>query len=55
LRTGLIPRWLVVLTYLLAGTLLLIINLSLWITLIFPVWVIIISVETMILKYRRLT
>jgi hypothetical protein len=55
LRTGLIPRWLVVLTYLLAGTLLIIINLSIWITLIFPVWVIIISVETMILKYRRLT
>jgi hypothetical protein len=55
LRTGLIPRWLVILTYLLAGTLLLIINLSLWITLIFPVWVMIISVETMILKYRRVS
>jgi hypothetical protein len=55
LRTGVMPRWLVILTYLLAGVLLIIINLSLWITLIFPVWVIIISVETMVLNYRRLT
>ena len=55
LRTGLMPRWLVILTYLLAVSLLFIINLSLWVTLIFPVWVMIISVETLVLNLKRLT
>jgi len=54
-RTGLMPRWLIILTYLLAASLLIIINLNLWITLIFPAWVIIISVETLGLNLRRLT
>jgi hypothetical protein len=49
-RTGIMPRWLVIITYLLAVCLLLIINLSLWVTLIFPAWVIIISVETLYLN-----
>jgi len=53
LRTGLMPRWLVILTYLLAVSLLIIINLSLWVTLIFPVWVMLISVETLVLNMRR--
>jgi hypothetical protein len=44
LRTGIMPRWLVVITYLLALTLLLGISLSLWVTLIFPSWVFVISV-----------
>ncbi len=55
LRTGVMPRWLVILTYLLAVTLLIVINLSLWITLIFPVWVMFISVETLVLNMRRST
>jgi hypothetical protein len=55
LRTGLMPRWLVILTYLLAVSLLIIINLSLWVTLIFPVWVMVISVETLVLNLRRST
>ncbi len=55
LRTGLMPRWLVILTYLLALSLLIIINLSLWVTLIFPAWVLIISVETLVLNLRRVT
>jgi len=55
LRTGVMPRWLVILTYLLAASLLLIINLNLWITLIFPAWVMIISVEALVLNFRRLT
>jgi len=54
-RTGLMPRWLVILTYLLAVSLLFIINLSLWVTLIFPAWVLIISVETLVLNMKRLT
>lgn len=44
LRTGNMPRWLAILTYLLALTLLVVINLSLWITLIIPAWVLLISV-----------
>ena len=55
LRTGLMPRWLVILTYLLAVSLLIIINLSLWVTLIFPVWVMIISMVTLVLNLRRVT
>ena len=52
-RTGSMPRWLVIFTYLLAASLLIIINLSLWITLIFPAWVMIISVETLMIKFKR--
>jgi hypothetical protein len=44
LRTGLMPRWLAVLTYGLALTLLLVTTLSLWATLVFPAWVLVVSV-----------
>lgn len=43
LQTGLMPRWLAFSTYLLALVLLVVINYSLWIALLFPVWVIVIS------------
>lgn len=43
-RTGLMPRSVVVLTYLLALTLLVVTTLSLWATLVFPVWVLVVSV-----------
>jgi hypothetical protein len=55
LRTGLMPRWLVILTYLLAVSLLIIINLSLWVTLIFPIWVMIISLQVLVLNLKRST
>ena len=48
LRTGIMPRWLAIITYLLALALLLVVNLSLWITLIFPAWVFMISVFKLI-------
>jgi hypothetical protein len=48
LRTGLMPRWLVVTTYLLALTMLVIVNLSLWVTLLFPAWVLAVSVHVVI-------
>lgn len=44
LRTGLMPRWLVVVTYLLAVALLVLTTLSVWATLLFPGWVLVISV-----------
>jgi hypothetical protein len=53
LRTGLMPRWLAVVTYLVALTLLVVINLSLWVTLIFPAWVLVISMFILLKKMRR--
>lgn len=43
LKTGLMPRWLVAVTYLSALALLIISDLSMWITLAFPVWVLVVS------------
>ena len=44
LRTGLMPRWLVVLSYLAALTLILGGDTTMWLTLAFPAWVLIVSV-----------
>lgn len=44
LKTGLMPRWLVGVTYLVAVGLLLAGELSMWLTLAFPVWVLTVSV-----------
>jgi hypothetical protein len=43
LRTGLMPRWLVWVTYLAAVVLLLAGDASMWMTLAFPVWVLVVS------------
>ena len=43
IRTRLMPRWLAALTYLLAVTLLLVVSYSLWVTLVFPAWVGVVS------------
>ena len=43
LRTGLMPRWLVGLSYLAAVGLLLASDISMWITMAFPVWVLMVS------------
>ena len=51
-RTGLMPRWLAATTLLLALCLLLVVNLSVWITLIFPGWVFLISVLILVVNYR---
>lgn len=53
LRANLMPRWLVVLTYLVAVILLVVINLSLWIALIFPAWVFFVSVLILLNNLRR--
>lgn len=42
-RTGMMPRWLAIVTYALALALLVVVNYSLWVTLIFPAWVFLIS------------
>lgn len=55
IHTRIMPRSLIFLTYGLALVLLLGISLSLWMTLIFPGWVFVISVYILILNYRRRT
>ena len=44
LRTGLMPRWLVIITYISALTLIIGGDSTMWLTLAFPVWVLIVSV-----------
>ena len=44
LKTGLMPRWLVVVTYVLALGILFASDISMWMTLAFPVWVLVVSV-----------
>ena len=48
LRTGLMPRWLVFVTYVLALALLLIITVGTWVALVFPIWVLVISVSILL-------
>jgi hypothetical protein len=43
LKTGLMPRWLVVVSYLVAVALLIASDLSMWLTLTFPVWMLVVS------------
>jgi hypothetical protein len=50
-RTGAMPRWVALVTYGLALVLLLSISLSAWVTLIFPIWVFLISVYVLISNY----
>ncbi len=52
-RTQIMPRWLVGLTYLIACALLLIISLNLWITLLFPAWVLLVSVYVLLQSHRE--
>jgi hypothetical protein len=52
LRTGVMPRWVAFLTLLLAVVLLLGVNLSVWLMLVFPAWVFVISLFILISNYR---
>jgi hypothetical protein len=52
-RTGLMPRWLAFLTYVLALGLLLTITSSLWVTLIFPAWVGAVSAYILVSNLRK--
>jgi len=52
-RTGVMPRWLAWVTYLLAAVLLISIGFTPWVVLVFPTWVFAISVAILVLNYRR--
>jgi hypothetical protein len=53
-RTGVMPRWLAVITYIVALVLLLTISVNAWFTLLFPLWVFVISLLILVRNYRRL-
>jgi len=53
LRTGVMPRWIALVTYGLALVLLLSVSLTMWLTLVFPGWVFGISLFMLITNYRR--
>jgi len=52
-RTGVMPRWLALLTYLLAVVLLISVGFTPWVVLVFPAWVLTISVTILVLNYGR--
>jgi hypothetical protein len=52
LRTGAMPRWLAAATYALAAVLLFVISLSLWVALVFPAWVFIVSLLILVRQRR---
>jgi hypothetical protein len=51
-RTAVMPRWLVLCTYLLALCLLVITSLSIWVALVFPAWVFTVSVFVLVTARR---
>jgi hypothetical protein len=53
LRTGVLPRWLAIVTYVVAAVLLIVTSVSLWVTLIFPAWVLGVSLLILYTNYRR--
>lgn len=53
MRTGLMVRWLAVLSYVLAAVLLLVVSFSVWVTLIYPAWVFLISVYILWMRLKQ--
>jgi hypothetical protein len=51
MRTRVMPIWLALVTYVAALILLFIINVSLWVSLLFPVWVLVVSIVMLIRKF----
>jgi hypothetical protein len=53
MRTGVMPRWLAIVTYLVALVLLVVTSVSLWVTLVFPAWVFCVSILILVQNFRR--
>ena len=51
-RTGVMPRWLALMTYVLAAVLLVSIGFTPWVILVFPAWVLMISLALLVQNYR---
>lgn len=52
LRTGFIPRWIGLFGYLIALVLLVGIHLTLWVELLFPLWVLVLSIDILLENFR---
>jgi hypothetical protein len=52
-RTGLMPRWLALLTYGVALILIVGVSLSPWARIVFPIWVLLISIVILVLTFRH--
>lgn len=53
LRTRLVPRWLTIVTYALAAVFLVVLSYSLWVTLIFPAWALLVSLYVLMTSKER--
>ncbi len=53
MRTRVMPRWLAFATYAVALVLLVVTSVSLWVTLIFPAWVLAVSILILVQNYRH--
>lgn len=53
LRTGVMPRWLALSTHVVAMVLLVVTSVNLWVTLVFPAWVLGVSALILFFNYRR--
>jgi hypothetical protein len=51
MRTRVMPIWVALVTYVVALILLLVINVSLWVSFLFPVWVLLVSIVLLLRKY----
>jgi hypothetical protein len=47
-RTGVMPRWMALITYAVALVLLFVVTQSLWVVLVFPAWVFVVSVYILV-------
>ncbi len=53
LRTTVGPRWLAVLGYVIAALLLVVVHFFVWVALLFPIWVLVLSLEILVADFRR--
>jgi hypothetical protein len=53
LRTGFLPRWLVFAGYAIALILLLVIDVTPWVELLFPLWILLVSLDTLVTSFGR--
>jgi hypothetical protein len=51
MRTRVMPIWVALVTYVVALILLLVISVSLWVSFLFPVWVLLVSIVLLLRKY----
>jgi hypothetical protein len=53
LRTGVLPRWLAFAGYATAAVLLVAISVTPWVELLFPIWIFLVSVDTLVVNLKR--